>query len=76
MSGVPDAFRWLRDRYRCVALDWRGQGRTPAAVSGYDMDSLADDAAVIEDEGDPHPVLVDRLERRVIFDGLAEPRVG
>jgi 3-oxoadipate enol-lactonase len=39
----------LRDRYRCVTIDWRGQGRSPAARDGYDMDTLAGDAvAVIE----------------------------
>lgn len=39
----------LRDRYRCVTIDWRGQGRSPQAASGYDMDTLAEDAvAVIE----------------------------
>lgn len=37
----------LRDRYRCVTIDWRGQGRSPAATAGYDMDMLADDAAAI-----------------------------
>jgi pimeloyl-ACP methyl ester carboxylesterase len=35
-----------------VTLDWRGQGQTPAAASGYDMDTLADDArALIESLG-------------------------
>ncbi len=39
----------LRDRYRCVTIDWRGQGRSPAAASGYDMDTLTEDAiGVIE----------------------------
>ena len=33
----------LRDRYRCVTIDWRGQGRTPATESGYDMDTLTED---------------------------------
>lgn len=35
----------LRDRYRCVTIDWRGQGDTPPARGGYDMDSLTADAA-------------------------------
>jgi len=35
----------LRDRYRCVTIDWRGQGETPATSVGYDMDSLTADAA-------------------------------
>lgn len=39
----------LRGRYRCVTIDWRGQGRSPAADAGYDMDTLSQDArAVIE----------------------------
>jgi pimeloyl-ACP methyl ester carboxylesterase len=33
----------LRDRYRCVTVDWRGQGRSPASESGYDMDTLTQD---------------------------------
>lgn len=34
----------LRSEYRCVALDWRGQGDSPPTDSGYDMDTLAGDA--------------------------------
>lgn len=34
----------LRDRYRCITLDWRGQGETPATPDGYDMDTLTADA--------------------------------
>jgi 3-oxoadipate enol-lactonase len=34
----------LRDRYRCIAIDWRGQGETPATPGGYDMDCLTGDA--------------------------------
>lgn len=34
----------LKDRYRCVTIDWRGQGESPAARDGYDMDSLTSDA--------------------------------
>ena len=42
----------LRDRYRCVTIDWRGQGKSPAAAHGYDMDTLSEDAiAVIEQLG-------------------------
>ncbi|WP_329292854.1 alpha/beta fold hydrolase [Streptomyces sp. NBC_01455] len=33
----------LRQRYRCITLDWRGQGDTPATSSGYDMDTLTED---------------------------------
>jgi pimeloyl-ACP methyl ester carboxylesterase len=34
----------LRSRYRCIALDWRGQGDSPPTVDGYDMDTLTEDA--------------------------------
>ncbi len=37
----------LRDQFRCVAIDWRGQGGSPASQSGYDMDSLAEDASAL-----------------------------
>ncbi|MBW1598055.1 alpha/beta fold hydrolase [Streptomyces sp. JJ38] len=37
----------LRRRYRCVAIDWRGQGDTPATPGGYDMDTLTDDAVAL-----------------------------
>ncbi len=37
----------LRDRYRCVSIDWRGQGDTPAAPGGFDMDSLTSDAVAL-----------------------------
>ncbi|HKA87712.1 MAG TPA: alpha/beta fold hydrolase [Haliangiales bacterium] len=47
-------FEALRDRYRCVTLDFRGQGKSEVAASGYDMDTLAADAKVlIEDIGPP-----------------------
>jgi len=39
----------LSDEYRCVAIDWRGQGQSTATRDGYDMDTLAADAVgVIE----------------------------
>jgi pimeloyl-ACP methyl ester carboxylesterase len=42
----------LRSTYRCVAVDWRGQGGTPPGAGGYDMDSLYDDlVGVIEHLG-------------------------
>lgn len=46
----------LRSEYRCVTIDWRGQGRSPAADGGYDMDSLADDAIAIIESLDAGPV--------------------
>ena len=42
----------LSDRFRCVAVDWRGQGRSAVADSGYDMDTLTEDlVALIEHLG-------------------------
>jgi pimeloyl-ACP methyl ester carboxylesterase len=39
----------LSPRYRCVTFDFRGQGQSEVTADGYDMDTLADDAArVIE----------------------------
>jgi pimeloyl-ACP methyl ester carboxylesterase/gamma-glutamylcyclotransferase (GGCT)/AIG2-like uncharacterized protein YtfP len=35
----------LSNRYRCVAFDFRGQGQSEVTRTGYDMDTLADDAA-------------------------------
>ncbi|MCZ7434731.1 alpha/beta fold hydrolase [Streptomyces sp. WMMC1477] len=37
----------LRRHYRCVAIDWRGQGDSPATPSGYDMDTLTGDAVAL-----------------------------
>lgn len=39
----------LRDHYRCVTFDFRGQGQTPATPDGYDMETLAQDAAGLID---------------------------
>jgi 3-oxoadipate enol-lactonase len=33
------------DRYRCVTFDFRGQGESEVTADGYDMDTLAEDAA-------------------------------
>jgi pimeloyl-ACP methyl ester carboxylesterase len=42
----------LRSRYRCVTLDFRGQGESEVTASGYDMDTLTDDAlALVEKLG-------------------------
>ena len=43
-DGVTPA---LRDRYRCVTFDFRGQGQSALARTGYDMDTLADDTATL-----------------------------
>lgn len=37
----------LRGRYRCVTLDWRGQGETEVVFDGYDPWQLARDAAAV-----------------------------
>lgn len=37
----------LRDRFRCVAVDWRGQGDSPPSAGGYDMDTLTEDAVAV-----------------------------
>lgn len=40
----------LQDRYRCITVDWRGQGDTPAAPGGAaDMDSLTADLVALLD---------------------------
>lgn len=39
----------LKDRYRCVRFDFRGQGRSPVTAGGYDIDTLTEDTiGVIE----------------------------
>jgi pimeloyl-ACP methyl ester carboxylesterase len=37
----------LRNRYRCVTFDFRGQGRSQVTRDGYDMDTLTEDAAAL-----------------------------
>lgn len=37
----------LRDRYRCITLDFRGQGRSEVTRDGYEMDSLTEDLAAL-----------------------------
>ena len=37
----------LEGKYRCIRYDHRGQGRSSSAPGPYDMDQLADDAAVL-----------------------------
>ena len=40
----------LREDYRCIALDWRGQGDSPPTDSGFDMDTLSLDAIALIEE--------------------------
>jgi len=37
----------LRDRFRCVSFDHRGQGRSAIAASGYDLETVTGDAAAL-----------------------------
>ncbi|MGA5200670.1 alpha/beta fold hydrolase [Streptomyces variegatus] len=46
----------LRHRFRCIAIDWRGQGETPPTADGFDMDSLAADAVSMIKALDVGPV--------------------
>lgn len=40
----------LKDEYRCVTIDWRSQGQSPAARGGHDMDTLTLDLVGLLDE--------------------------
>ena len=33
----------LKDKYRCIAFDFRGQGKSPSTKTGYDMENLTED---------------------------------
>ncbi|MFD6452949.1 alpha/beta fold hydrolase [Nocardia sp. NPDC060220] len=46
----------LQGDYRCVTLDWRGQGDTPPTAGGYDMDTLTADAVGVIRALDAGPV--------------------
>jgi len=37
----------LRDRFRCITFDHRGQGRSGVTPGGYDMETLTSDAAAL-----------------------------
>lgn len=37
----------LKERSRCITFDFRGQGRSEVTASGYDMDTLTEDAAAL-----------------------------
>lgn len=57
MSGdmFLDQVQALKDRYRCVVYDHRGQARSDVARSGYDMDTLTEDALALINELDCGP---------------------
>ncbi|MCB0559759.1 MAG: alpha/beta hydrolase [Lewinellaceae bacterium] len=44
-----DQIQHLKDRYRVIAYDHRGQGRSEVAPDGYDMDTLSADALALMD---------------------------
>lgn len=44
-----DQVRHLQDRYRVITYDHRGQGRSEAPPTGYDMDTLTEDALALLD---------------------------
>jgi pimeloyl-ACP methyl ester carboxylesterase len=46
----------LRDQYRCVTFDFRGHGGSELTETGYDMDSLSNDAAAFIEKLDVGPV--------------------
>src|SRR5262249_40656071 len=37
----------FKSRYRCITFDFRGQGQSEVTQDGYDMDTLAGDAAAL-----------------------------
>jgi len=37
----------LKDRYRCITFDFRGQGQSEVTPSGYDIETLYEDAIVL-----------------------------
>lgn len=45
----------LQDHFRCIAYDHRGQGRSEVPPEGYDMDTLAADAAALISQLDAAP---------------------
>ena len=46
----------LRDRYRCIALDWRGQGWSAVTKGGYSVLELCEDLIQLVEQLDPGPV--------------------
>lgn len=46
----------LKHQYRCITFDFRGQGQSEATATGYDMDTLAQDALALIKERVGKPV--------------------
>ena len=40
-----DQVTFLKDKYRCVSFDFRGQGKSQINKGGYDLDTLTNDIA-------------------------------
>jgi len=40
----------LKEQYRCIAFDFRGQGKSPSTKGGYDMDNLTQDTLALLDQ--------------------------
>lgn len=45
----------LKDQYRCIRIDWRGQGSSSVTDEGYDLPSLTADLAALIRELDAAP---------------------
>lgn len=45
----------LKDRYRCIRFDFRGQGKSEVTKNGYDIDSLTEDARALMENMDCAP---------------------
>ena len=50
-----DQVRAFKNQYRCITFDFRGQGRSEVTLNGYDMESLAKDAASVIEQLDCAP---------------------
>ena len=46
-SHFAPQIKALSDRYRCIAYDHRGHGRSQAPMDGYDMENLYNDAVAL-----------------------------
>ena len=57
MSGemFADQVAHLKSRYRCITFDHRGQGKSQVTDDGYDMETLAADAARLIEALDAAP---------------------
>jgi pimeloyl-ACP methyl ester carboxylesterase len=50
-----DQVNALKDRYRCITYDFRGQGHSEVTRDGYDIDSLYEDTVAIIEQLDCAP---------------------